>query len=86
MHIYFHESLLGIAFKYFIDDKDCTAQSVCKNNASINHYPQHVLFFHIIFLLKCNVFVLYLKKQDIFLKAVLILILYHVFILILIYI
>ena len=32
IHIYFHASFLGIAFKYFIDDKDYTAQSVCKNN------------------------------------------------------
>ena len=31
MHIYFHESFLGIAFKSFIDDQDNTAQSVCKN-------------------------------------------------------
>ena len=32
MHIYLHASFLGIAFKSFIDDKDYTAQSVCKNN------------------------------------------------------
>ena len=32
MHIYFHAFFLGIAFKSFIDDKDYTAQSVCKNN------------------------------------------------------
>ena len=32
MHIYFHASFLGIAFKSFIGDKDYTAQSVCKNN------------------------------------------------------
>ena len=32
IHIYFHASFLGIAFKFFIDDKDYTAQSVCKNN------------------------------------------------------
>ena len=32
MHIYFHASFLGIAFKSFIDDKDSTAQSLCKNN------------------------------------------------------
>ena len=32
MHIYFNASFLGIAFKFFIDDKDHTAQSVCKNN------------------------------------------------------
>ena len=32
MHIYFHASFLGIAFQSFIDDKDYTAQSVCKNN------------------------------------------------------
>ena len=52
MHIYFHASFLGIAFKSFIDDKDYSAQSVCKTidylYVSINHYPQHVLFFHII--------------------------------------
>ena len=32
MCIYFNASFLGIAFKSFIDDKDYTAQSVCKNN------------------------------------------------------
>ena len=32
MHIYVHASFLGIAFKSFIDDKDYTAQRVCKNN------------------------------------------------------
>ena len=32
IHIYFHASFLGIAFKSFIDDKDYTAQSDCKNN------------------------------------------------------
>ena len=32
MHIYFHASFLGIAFKSFIDDKDFTALSVCNNN------------------------------------------------------
>ena len=32
MYITFHASFLGIAFKYFIDDKDFTAQNVCKNN------------------------------------------------------
>ena len=32
IHIYFHTSFLGIAFKSFIDDKDYTAQSDCKNN------------------------------------------------------
>ena len=32
MHICFHASFLGIAFKSFVDIKDYTAQSVCKNN------------------------------------------------------
>ena len=32
MHIYFHASFPGIAFKSFIDDKDYTAQSVFNNN------------------------------------------------------
>ena len=32
MHIYFHASFLGTALKSVIDDKDYTAQSVCKNN------------------------------------------------------
>ena len=32
MYIYFHASFLGIAFKSFIEDKDYTPQSVCKNN------------------------------------------------------
>ena len=32
MHVYFHASFLGIAFKSFIDDKDYTAQSICKSN------------------------------------------------------
>ena len=31
MHIYFHTSFLGNAFKPFIDDKDYTAQSNSKN-------------------------------------------------------
>ena len=29
MHVYFHASFLGIAFKSFIGDKDFTAQIVC---------------------------------------------------------
>ena len=32
MHIHFYASFLGISFKSFIDDKNYTAQSVCKNN------------------------------------------------------
>ena len=32
MHIHFHASYLGIAFRSFIDDKEYTAQSVCKND------------------------------------------------------
>ena len=32
IYIYFHASFLGIALKSFIDDKEYTAQSVCKNN------------------------------------------------------
>ena len=31
INIYFRASFLGIAFTSFIDDKDYTAQSVCKN-------------------------------------------------------
>ena len=31
MHIYFNASFLGIAFKSFVDDKEYTAQSDCKN-------------------------------------------------------
>ena len=32
MHKYSHVSFEGIAFRYFNDDKDDTAQIVCKNN------------------------------------------------------
>ena len=32
IHIYLHASFLCIAFKSFIDEKDYTAQSDCKNN------------------------------------------------------
>ena len=32
IHIYVHASFLAIAFKYFTDDKDYTAQRVCENN------------------------------------------------------
>ena len=32
MHICFHASFLCTAFKSFVDDKDFTAQSACKNN------------------------------------------------------
>ena len=32
IHTYFHASFLGIAFKSFIDEKDYTTQSDCKNN------------------------------------------------------
>ena len=32
MHIHVYAFVLGIAFKSFIDDKDYTAQIVCKNN------------------------------------------------------
>ena len=82
MHKNFHTSFLGIAFKYFIDDKDYTAQSFGRTIdflfVSINHCPQHVLYS---FLLMCNAFIFFLIKQDIKKTAVLILILYHLFIL-----
>ena len=51
MHIYFHASFLGTAFKSFIDDKDYTAQSVRTIGSlyvSINHNSQYVLCFYII--------------------------------------
>ena len=52
MHIYFHAPFLGIAFKFFIDDEDYTAQFFVRIidylYVSINHYPQHVLSFYII--------------------------------------
>ena len=73
MHIYFHASSLGIAFKSFIDDKGFTAQSVCKNNwLFVCLYKSlrstcFVLLYK--FLLMCNAFVVYLKKQYIFLKS-----------------
>ena len=69
MHIYFHASFLGIAFKSFIDDKDFTALSVCKNNwLFVCLYKSlrstcFVLLYK--FLIMCNAFVFYLKKQDI---------------------
>ena len=71
MHIYFYASLLGIAFKSFIDDKDFTAQGVCKNNGLfVCLYKSlastcFVLLYH--FLIMCTAFVFDLKKQDIFL-------------------
>ena len=58
MHIYFHASFLGIAFKSFIDDKDFTALSVCKKRSTC-----FVLLYK--FLIMCNAFVFYPKKQDI---------------------
>ena len=68
-----------------------TAQSVCKSNwifvCLYKSLPvtRIVLLYNILFM--CNAFVFCLKKQDIFLeKAVLILILYHLFILMFIYI
>ena len=71
MHIYFNASFLGIAFKSFIDDKDYTTNTMfvrtIDNNlyVSINHYPQHCFVLLHNFLLMCNAFVVYLKKQDI---------------------
>ena len=70
MHIYFHASFLGIAFKSFIDDKDYTAQSVCKNNwlfVCLYKSLRSICFLLLYkFLLMCYVFVFYLKKQNIF--------------------
>ena len=70
MHIYFHASFLGIAFKSFIDDKDYTAQSVCKNNwlfVCLYKSLRSICFLLLYkFLLMCYAFVFYLKKQDIF--------------------
>ena len=70
MHIYiFHTSFLGIAFKSFIDDKDFTALSVSKNSwLFVCLYKSlrstcFVLLYK--FLIMCNAFVFYLKKQDI---------------------
>ena len=70
MLIYFRASFLGTAFKSFIDDKDFTAQSVCKNNwLFVCLYKSlrstcFVLLYK--FLLMCNAFVFLLKKQDTF--------------------
>ena len=70
MHIYFHASFLGIAFKSFIDDKDFTAQSVCKNNwLFVCLYKSLRLTCFVLlykFLHMCNAFVFYGKKQYIF--------------------
>ena len=61
MYIYFHAYFLGIAFKSFIDDKDYTAQSVCKNNLlfvclyKLQPLKCFVLSYN--FLLMCNAFV-----------------------------
>ena len=68
-----------------------TAQSVCKNNwlfvCLYKSVPSTWFVLLYKFLFMCNAFVFCLKKQDIFLeKAVLILILYHFFILMFIYI
>ena len=72
MHTYFHACFLGIAFKSFIDDKDFTAQSVCKNNRLFvclyKSLRSTCLVLLYKFLLMCNAFVFYLKKQDIFFK------------------
>ena len=70
MHIYFHASFLGIAFKSFIDDKDYTALSDCKNNRLFvcvyKSLPSTCFILLYNFLLMCNAFVFYLRKQDSF--------------------
>ena len=70
MHIYFHASFLAIVFKYFIDDKDYTAQSVCKNNCLLvwlfKSLPSTYVVLLYNFLLMSNAFVSCLKKQDFF--------------------
>ena len=68
-----------------------TAQSVCKNKwlfvCLYKSLPSTCFVLLYNFLFMCNLFVFCLKKQDIVLeKAVLILILYHLFILMFIYI
>ena len=68
-----------------------TAQSVCKNNLLFvclyKALPSTCFVLLYNFLFMCNAFVYCLKKQDIILeKDVLILIIYHVFILMFIYI
>ena len=87
MHIHFHASFLGIAFKSFIDDKDYTAQSVCKNNwlfvCLYKSLPSTCFAFLYNFLLK------FLFEEARFFfkkKAVLILISYHLFIHMFVYI
>ena len=73
LHIYFHATFLGIAFKSFIDYKDFTAQSVCKNNWLFVYLFKSLLSTCFVllykFVLMCNAFVFYLKKQDMFLKS-----------------
>ena len=73
MNIYLHASFLGIAFKYFIDDKDYTAQSVCKNNWIFVclYKSQPSICFELLynFLLMCNAFVFCLKEQDIMIMS-----------------
>ena len=70
--IYFYASLLGIAFKSFIDDKDFTAQSVCKNNGlfvclyKLLSSTCFVLLYH--FLLMCNAFVSIWRSKIFFKK------------------
>ena len=66
-----------------------TAQSVCKNNGLFvclyKSLPSTCFLLLYNFLFMCNTFVFCLKKHDIFLeKAVLILIFYHLFILVII--
>ena len=61
MHIYFHASFLGIAFKSFIDEKDYNAQSVCQNNLLFVYLykslPSTCFVLLYSFLLMCNAFV-----------------------------
>ena len=67
MHIYFHESFLGIAFKSFIDDNNDTSQVFARTMDSLydslNHYPQHLLCFYIISYLHVCVMHLFLLEE-----------------------
>ena len=89
MHIYVHAFVQGTAFKSFMDDKlhKVVVRTIGTLYVSINHYPQHVLCFYIVsYLCVMHLFSPEEANYFCFKKAVLILILHHLFILMFMYI
>ena len=91
MHIHFNHPFLALHLSRLLMTKTILhkvfVRTIYYSYVCINHYPQHCFVFLHNFLLMCNAFVFYLKKQDIFKKKTMfILILYHLFILMFIYI